>query len=97
MSKLRMCFNSIDTRLRNLNWVKQKEDYYGAIYLRYEYDGKYLHRLDIVHKSKGDSLIQSYQQGVNSDGFNNCVGLSYQDTKLALKKYRQLRRRYRWK
>ena len=97
MGKLRMCFNNVDKRLRKLNWVKQKENHYGATYLRYEYNGKYLHRLDIMHKGSGDHLIQSYEQGVNSDGFNNCVGLGYQDMKLALKKYRQLKRRYKWK
>ena len=40
-------------------------------------------RLDIVEEASGKHLIQSYQEGTNSDGFNNVVGLSCEETKLA--------------
>lgn len=75
------------------------EDKFGVFYKRvvpinnYE---SYIHRLDILHKANGNHLIQSYQEGVNSDGFNNMVGLDCKTTKLAMKKYRQLKRKYKW-
>lgn len=89
-------FNNIDKKLKKNNWIKGKEDSYGVTYRRYNDEFKYVQILAILHKKNGNHIIQSYQQEVNSDGFNNCVGLDYKDTKLALKKYRQLKRKYRW-
>lgn len=33
---------------------------------------------------------------MNADGFNNIVGLTYEETKLIMKKYRQMKRKYKW-
>ena len=60
-------------------------------------EGSYDHCLDILHKANGNHIIQSYQKRLNSDDFSNMVGLTYKETKLALKKYRQLKRKYKWK
>lgn len=93
-------FKSVDEKLKDLGFEKaEKEDKFGACYMRVvpiNSDDSYVHRLDILHKASGKHIIQSYQENVNSDGFNNMVGLSYEATKLAMKKYRQLKRKYKW-
>lgn len=92
-------FKSIDEQLKDLGFYKlasddEKEDYYGVCYRKDR--GIYVQRLDIRHKANGRHIIQSYQEGINSDGFNNVVGLTYKETKLAMKKYKQLKRKYKW-
>ena len=69
----------------------------GACYEREITEYGYIQCLEIMHKANGKHLIQSYQKGgVNKDGFNNVVGLTYEETKLAMKKYKQLKREYNW-
>lgn len=68
----------------------------GACYEREITEYDYIQCLEITHKASGKHLIQSYQKGVNKDGFNNVVGLTYEETKLAMKKYKQLKREYNW-
>ena len=88
-------FKSVDEKLKDLGFKKLEENKHGVCYVRTTKQG-YRQRLDILHKAYGRHLIQSYQEGVNSDGFNNMVGLSYEETKLAMKKYRQLTRKCKW-
>lgn len=57
----------------------------GACYEREITEYDYIQCLEITHKASGKHLIQSYQKGVNKDGFNNVVGLTYEETKLAMK------------
>lgn len=97
-------FKSIDEKFKELGFEKvndkgETEDKSGVCYRRnvLTNSGKcYTHRLDILHKANGEHIIQSYQDDINSDGFNNMVGLNYATAKLAMKKYRQMRRKYKW-
>lgn len=91
-------FKNTDKRLEELGFKKIEEDKFGVCYSRFvsTNDDGYIHRLDIMHKASGRHLIQSYEEGVNKDGFNNVVGLNYETTRLAMKKYRQLKRKYKW-
>lgn len=89
-------FKSVDDQLKGLGFYKIKENEYGVSYHRNIEKFNYIQRLDIGRKASGRHIIQSYQEGVNSDGFNNDVGLEYLEMKLALKKYKQLKRKYKW-
>ena len=89
-------FKSVDERLKDLGFKKLDEDNFGVSYVKDVKKYGFRQRLDIIHKESGKHLIHSYQEGMNSDGFNNVVGLSYEETKLAIKKYRQLKRKYEW-
>jgi len=85
-------FKSVDEKLSEIGFIKTKDDNYGASYER-NVSGNgysYIQNLDLVHKANGDHLIQSSQKGVNSDGFSNMVGLSMYETKLSLKKMKQM-------
>ena len=95
-----MIFKSVDKKLEELGFVKltgeDRENKYGVCYVRKNHKYNYTQRLDISHKSNGDHIIQSYEEGANKDGFSNVVGLTYLETKLAMKKYRQMKRKYKW-
>lgn len=97
-----MKFTRADKKLSKLGFGKyntgdEKESKYGVSFGRPNVDHGGTHRIDIIHKANGKHLIQSYQEGINSDGFNNCVGLTYKEIKAAMRKYREMKRKYRWK
>lgn len=87
-----MLFVKADKKMERLGFEKVQEDELGVTYLKKINDHNFVHRIDIVKKSNGNHLVQSY----NSDGFNNCVGLTYPEMKAVMKKYRELKRKYRW-
>lgn len=73
-----------------------KETEYGVSYRKKNNEFNFTQILEIGHKEDGNHLFLSYVEGTNSDGFNNCVGLTYPEMKAAMKKYRELKRKYRW-
>lgn len=90
-------FKSVDDKLKDLGFEKMNENEYGVTYEKeISVGGKYRHVISIVQKSNGNHLIQSYEKEINSDKLNNAVGLTYKETKLAMKKYRQLKRKHKW-
>lgn len=94
-------FKSVDEQMKDLGFVKihneeDRESKYGVSYER-ESEFGYVQRIDILHKESGNHLIQSYQLGTNSDGLNNVVGITYQEAKIIMKKFRQMKRKYGWK
>lgn len=82
-------FKTIDERFAEIGLTKVKEDEYGASYERITRFG-YTQCVDLLHKASGKNLIQSYEKGVNKDGFNNVVGLSMYEAKLCRKKMKQM-------
>ena len=91
-----MLFVKADKAMEKLGFEKIEENKFGASYRRKNKEYNFTQRLDIIHKSSENHLIQSYVEGTNSDGFNNCVGLTYPEMKAVMKKYRELKRKYRW-
>ena len=82
-------FKNIDERFSSIGFVKVKENEYGAAYERETKHG-YTQCLDLVSKASGKHIIQSYKKGVNTDGFNNCVGLTMYEAKLCRKKMKRM-------
>lgn len=81
---------NIDNRLKDIGFIKIEEDGHGALYERKNEEYSYIQRLDLMHKNNGSHVIQSYQKNVNSDGFNNMIGLTMYETKLAIKKMKRM-------
>lgn len=97
-----MDFTRADKKLSKLGFAKYEtdsdnENKYGVSFGRPDADYGGTHRIDIIYKANGEHIIQSYQEGVNSDGLNNCVGLTYKEMKAVMRKYREMKRKYRWK
>ncbi len=82
-------FKSVDEKLEAIGFKKIEEDDLCVCYARYKEKYNYVQRLDLVHKASGRHLIQSYQEDLNSDRFNNVVGLTMYEAKLACKKMKQ--------
>ena len=96
-----MKFTRADRKLAKLGFEKyntdeEKESKYGVSFGRSDTVIDGIHRIDIIYKFNEQHLIQSYQENSNSDGYNNCVGLTYKEMKAAMRKYREMKRRYRW-
>lgn len=83
-------FKTVDDKLEDLGFKKIKEDKYGAEYKRYNEQFRFTQKLDIMHKSDGNHIVQSYD--VDSCTLNGCntVGLTYDEMKLALAKMKEL-------
>ena len=82
-------FKTTDDRFNEIGFTKVKENQYSANYERKTKHG-YVQCLDLVRKSSGRHIIQSYEKGVNKDGFNNCVGLTMYEAKLCRRKMKQM-------
>ena len=91
-----MLFVKADRKMEKLGFEKIEENKFGVSCRKENKEYNFTQRIDIVHKSSENHLIQSYVEGTNSDGFNNCVGLTYAEMKAVMKKYRELKRKYRW-
>lgn len=97
-----MKFTRADRKLEKLGFDKYyidgtHENEYGVSFAKPDRDHCGIHRIDIIYKANGKHLVQSYQESINSDGFNNCVGLTYKEMKAAMSKYREMKRKYGWK
>lgn len=80
---------SIDDKIADLGFVKTKEDEYGVQYTRKL--RAYVQVIDIIRKTSGGHLLFSYESGrFDKDGIGNtCVGLTYEEAKLFLKKMKK--------
>lgn len=83
-------FKDTDEKFMDLGFTKVKEDEFGASYEKLVTKYGYTHVIDILHKASGRHLIQSYQKGVNAEGFSHNVGMSISETRLALKKAKEM-------
>ena len=77
-------FKSVDDKLEAIGFKKIEESEDIVVY---EKDAQlYVHVLELCRWGKGQNVIFSHQRGVNSDGFNNNVGLTVYEAHLASKK-----------
>lgn len=85
-------FGNIDKKFEKIGFIKVREDKYGARYERKDKEYNYIQCLDILHKSSGRHIVQSYDKDLfdNKNIGNTCVGLTYYELKLITKKMRKL-------
>lgn len=88
--------SKVDKEFEKLGFTKILENKFGVEYNKYIEEFDYNHVIIILHKKSGKHIIQSYQRQLNSDGFNNCVGMTLKETKLIMKKFKELKRKYKW-
>ena len=79
----------LDRRILELGFIKVKEDKYGISYVRYH--ARYCQVVDIMRKASGRYIIQSYDKDLMDEQKieNVCVGLTYKEAKLFLKKMKR--------
>ena len=85
-------FKSIDNKFEEIGFIKVRENDYGVTYERKDRNYNYTQVLAILHKASGRHIIQSYDKDLMDSKKigNTCVGLSYYEMRLALKKMKQL-------
>lgn len=78
----------IDKKIRKMGFIKEKENKFDVVYTRYNESFNYTQIIEICRKSRKNKqwILHSYQQGINSEGFNNGVGLTGREIKLFYKK-----------
>ena len=89
-----MIFCNADKGFSKLGYKKVHE---SGVYVSYEGELNqfgYVHCIDIGHKGDGRHIISSYEKGLNSEGFNNSVGMTEPEIRCALKKMREKKWRY---
>ena len=85
-------FKSVDKKFEEIGFIKVKEDQYGVTYERKNEKYNYTQVLCILHKKSGRHIVQSVDKDLMDSKMigNTCVGLTYYEMKLALKKMKQL-------
>lgn len=85
-------FKNVDDRLKEIGFTKVSDDEYGACYERYSKKYKYTQCVDLSHKKSGKHIIQSYDKNLmdNKKIGNICVGLTYYEMKLFMKKMKKI-------
>lgn len=84
-------FKNIDDKFEDIGFKKVEDNEYIVSYERDNRTYAYTQVLDICHKKSGRHIIQSYDKDlIDTKGIGNTgVGLTYYETKLALKKMKQ--------
>ena len=82
----------IDRKFKRIGFNKTEENEYGVSYERKHKNPNYTQKLDLVVKSNGRHLIQSYDPFLTDDKKigNTCVGLTMYEAKLCIEKMKKM-------
>lgn len=85
-------FKSVDEKLKEIGFVKIEENKYSVRYERKNSKYNFTQSVDILHKSSGKHILQSYDPDLMDEKKvgNTCVGLTGYEMKLFLKKMKKL-------
>ena len=83
---------TIDEKFNDINFIKIKENEYGASYERFNAKYDFVQRIDLLYNANGNHLIQSYDKDlIDVEGIGNtCVGLMMYEIMLCVKKMKQM-------
>lgn len=82
-------FKTVDEKFQEIGFKKVSENEYGVEYNRVISEYNYTQVIYIGYKISGRHLIQSYEKSVNSDNYNNGVGITAYEAKLCIRKMRE--------
>ncbi len=85
-------FKTVDEKFKEIGFEKIAENEYGATYEKIIQEHDYVHVIHLGRKRSGFHLIQSYDKGLYDEKYtgNVGVGLTMYETKLCLKKMKQM-------
>ena len=86
-------FKTVDEKFEEIGFTKIKEDKYGATYERLNKKYNYTQVIALLHKRSGFHIVQSYDKDLFDTKIigNTCVGLTMYETKLCIKKMKEMR------
>lgn len=84
-------FKNVDDKFKDIGFEKIKDDEYAVTYERINNTFGYTQVIDILHKKSDKHIVQSYDKHLmDKDKTGNiCVGLTYYEMKLILKKMKK--------
>ena len=84
-------FKTVDEKFEMLGFKKTHDDKYTVRYEKEDKEHGFVQVIALCHKASGRHLLFSYDKDLYDEkGLGNtCVGLTYTETKLALKKMKQ--------
>lgn len=84
-------FKSIDTKLEEIGFMLVQDCDTHIHYERYDDTSGFAHTVMIIHKKSGKHIIMSYDENLmDKRGIGNtCVGLTYSEIKLFMKKMKK--------
>lgn len=84
-------FATIDEKFAALGYTKKKDDKFMVRYEKKADGFKYIKRIDILCKSSGNHIVQNYDPNLGDEKNigNTCVGLTYKELKLCMKKMKE--------
>lgn len=90
-------FKSIDDKIADLGFTISDKSEYGITYVRHNDKFGYTQKVRLQHKQSGRPILQSYDPDLeDSKGVGNtCIGISYDELKVFMKKFRKLLREWR--
>lgn len=85
-------FKSVDEKLYDIGFAKEREDKYGVIYQRYNAEYNYTQNVSILYKKSGRHILQSYDpELIDEKKIGNCaIGLTGKEMKLFIKKMKKI-------
>lgn len=88
---MRKLFKTVDDKFREIGFEKVVDNNHAVTYERKNEVYHYTQCLDILYKTSGRHLVQSYDIDLSDEDNtgNVCVGLTYYELKLVMKKMRQ--------
>lgn len=86
-------FKTVDEKLAEIGFTKEKENEYGCVYKRKDKKYNFTQEVVIEYKESGRHILQSYDPDLGDDkGIGNaCVGLTGYEMKLFLKKMKRMK------
>lgn len=84
-------FRTVDERLEDIGFQKIRDDKYMVVYERENTKHNYTQEVALLHKRNNKHIIQSYDRDLFDSMHigNICVGLTYHESKLFLKKMKE--------
>lgn len=84
-------FATIDEKFAALGYTKMEDTKFMVRYEKKADGFKHTKRIDICHKYSGRHIVQSYDPnlGDTKNIGNTCVGLTYKELKLCMKKMKE--------
>ena len=84
-------FKSTDKKFEKIGFVKTKEDEHGVSYERPNEEFHYIQKIDILYKTNGKHIVQSYDATNTTSEYSPVVGLTGYEVKLVLKKMKEIK------
>lgn len=85
-------FKLADKKLKEIGFIKVREDKFGAVYERYNKDYKFTQVVSLLHKASGQHIMQSCDKDLYDakNIGNTCVGLTSYEMKWFYKKMKEI-------